>query len=89
MILLVAIVLPLLTWTYNRATPRLLGFPFFYWYQLLWVFIAAGCCYLALVLLRRESRNHQAGQHSTLTSPTGPVPGAGADDDLADEGKAE
>ena len=23
--------------TYNSATPRLGGFPFFYWYQLMWV----------------------------------------------------
>ena len=23
--------------TYNTQTPKLLGFPFFYWYQLLWV----------------------------------------------------
>jgi len=22
---------------YNRATPKLFGFPFFYWYQFLWV----------------------------------------------------
>ena len=22
---------------YNRATPELFGFPFFYWYQLAWV----------------------------------------------------
>ena len=26
---------------YARATPELWGFPFFYWYQLLWVIIAA------------------------------------------------
>ena len=26
---------------YNRDTPRLAGIPFFYWYQLLWVIIAA------------------------------------------------
>jgi hypothetical protein len=25
--------------TYNSATPRLAGFPFFYWYQLIWVLI--------------------------------------------------
>jgi Na+/pantothenate symporter len=25
--------------TYNSATPRLGGFPFFYWYQLVWVLI--------------------------------------------------
>lgn len=26
---------------YARATPTLFGFPFFYWYQLLWVILAA------------------------------------------------
>jgi hypothetical protein len=25
---------------FNRANPRLLGIPFFYWYQLLWIPIA-------------------------------------------------
>lgn len=27
---------------YARATPELFGFPFFYWYQFLWVVLAAG-----------------------------------------------
>jgi hypothetical protein len=27
--------------SYNRLTPELFGFPFFYWYQLLWVVISA------------------------------------------------
>jgi hypothetical protein len=27
--------------SYNRLTPELFGFPFYYWYQLLWVLIAA------------------------------------------------
>ena len=27
---------------YNRIEPTLLGMPFFYWYQLAWVFISAG-----------------------------------------------
>ena len=27
--------------SYNRTTPELFGFPFFYWYQLLWIIIAA------------------------------------------------
>jgi hypothetical protein len=27
--------------SYNRAEPELFGFPFFYWYQLLWVIIAS------------------------------------------------
>ncbi len=26
---------------YNRVEPTLLGLPFFYWYQLAWVFISA------------------------------------------------
>jgi hypothetical protein len=27
---------------YARETPTLLGFPFFYWYQFLWVLLTAG-----------------------------------------------
>ena len=27
--------------SYNRIAPELFGFPFYYWYQLLWVVIAA------------------------------------------------
>lgn len=27
--------------SYNKTDPKLLGFPFFYWYQLLWVIITA------------------------------------------------
>lgn len=55
-LLLVGIVVPLLVGTYDRAEPRLFGFPFFYWYQLLWVFLAAGICALCYVLLQRERR---------------------------------
>lgn len=54
-ILLVAIVAPLLVSTYDQVNPRLFGFPFFYWYQLVWVFLAAGLCGLSYLLLKRES----------------------------------
>ena len=27
--------------SYNRQSPELFGFPFYYWYQLLWVMISA------------------------------------------------
>jgi len=37
---------------YNRLTPRLGGFPFFYWYQLLWVPIVAVLALLAYLLSR-------------------------------------
>jgi hypothetical protein len=53
-ILLIAIVVPLLVPTYDQAEPQLFGFPFFYWYQLAWVFIAAGLCGLSYWLLKRE-----------------------------------
>jgi uncharacterized membrane protein YhdT len=37
---------------YNRETPTLFGFPFFYWYQLAWVFLATAI--LALVYKLRK-----------------------------------
>ena len=53
-LLVIAIVAPLLVNTYSRETPRLWGFPFFFWYQLLWVFIASGCTYLAYLIVERR-----------------------------------
>ena len=62
-ILLIAIVVPLLVSTYARIEPRLFGFPFFYWYQLLWVFLAAGLCGLSFWLLKREREAYERRQH--------------------------
>jgi hypothetical protein len=42
--------------SYAKDGPRLLGFPFFYWYQLLWVFIASGCTYVAYLLIHNARR---------------------------------
>jgi len=39
---------------YNREEPTLLGFPFFYWYQLAWVFLATAI--LGLVYLLQKDR---------------------------------
>ena len=58
-LLLIGIVVPLLVGTYAKDEPRFLGFPFFYWYQLLWVFIAAGICGLSYVLLKRERQTYE------------------------------
>lgn len=63
-ILLVGIVVPLLVGTYDQIEPRLFGFPFFYWYQLLWVFLAAGLCALCYLLLKRESDAYQRRRDS-------------------------
>ncbi len=58
-LLLIGIVVPLLVSTYDQAEPRLLGFPFFYWYQLLWVFLAAAVYALSFWLLKRERQAYE------------------------------
>lgn len=45
--------------TYSYETPRLWGFPFFYWYLLLWVIITpvfTGGAYLVITRARRGGR---------------------------------
>lgn len=39
---------------YNRLTPALFGLPFFYWYQLVWILIAAVLIFLLHRWERRE-----------------------------------
>lgn len=55
-LLAVAIVAPLLVPTYARSGPELWGFPFFYWYQLMWVFLAALLTYGAYLLVEKGRR---------------------------------
>jgi Protein of unknown function (DUF3311) len=42
---------------YARTTPKLGDFPFFYWYQLIWVPVVAVLSGLAYLLLRPRSGN--------------------------------
>jgi hypothetical protein len=57
---LLAIPLVALLWvsSYNRETPKLGPFPFFFWYQFAWVFICSAMTYGAyrLVLSARKER---------------------------------
>ena len=50
---------------YARSMPRLGAFPFFYWYQLVWVPVVAMLCWLCYILLRTKpapaARAVQAG----------------------------
>jgi hypothetical protein len=62
LLLAVAVVVPLLVPTYAKKDPHLWGFPFFYWYQLLWVFISAGLVSIAYWLVRTEERKRRAAQ---------------------------
>ena len=58
---------------YNRSTPALGGFPFYYWYQLLWIPVVAVLAGLAYVLVKRTDRT-PAGPASPATPPN---PGQG------------
>jgi hypothetical protein len=55
-LLLIPIVLPLLTFIYNRETPALLGFPFFFWFQMLFAPLAVAAGVLAFYLSRHALR---------------------------------
>jgi hypothetical protein len=67
--------------SYAKAEPRLWGFPFFYWYQLLWVFLAAGLTFGAYVLLERGRGGSGGGGVSGGGGPAGDGPATGAPDD--------
>jgi hypothetical protein len=45
--------------TYSYETPRLWGFPFFYWYLLLWVIITPVFTGAAYVVITRARRVHR------------------------------
>ena len=45
--LMIPIVALLWVGTYAKAEPMLLGFPFFIWYQFLWVFLCSFCTWMA------------------------------------------
>ena len=45
---------------YDRATPEVAGFPFFFWWQLLWVVITSGLMALAYYVVRREELARKA-----------------------------
>jgi hypothetical protein len=61
-LLLIAIVAPLWVWFYAKATPKLWGFPFFYWYQLMWVFIAAALVSVSYRLVLVEECKRRAAE---------------------------
>jgi Protein of unknown function (DUF3311) len=53
-LLLIPITLPLLTFVYNRETPTLFGFPFFFWFQLLFAPLAVVVGVSVFYLSRRS-----------------------------------
>ncbi|HXR70163.1 DUF3311 domain-containing protein [Actinocrinis sp.] len=56
--------------SYNKTSPKLLGFPFFYWYQLLWVIITA-----VLMIVAFTAVNRDRAQRRGASSGSGPASG--------------
>jgi hypothetical protein len=54
---------------YNHLTPALGGFPFFYWYQLMWVPIVAILAAIAFLLSRLAQRGQAVNGQSTDNDP--------------------
>jgi hypothetical protein len=76
-LLVIAVAGTLVVPVYARSTPALGGFPFFYWYQLLWVpvvGILAGIAYFAL----RPADATAARQGTQATPVSGPDDAGGA-----------
>jgi membrane protein implicated in regulation of membrane protease activity len=46
--------------SYAKVDPTLIGVPFFYWYQMLWVLISAALTMLAYKLWQRDQRARKA-----------------------------
>jgi Protein of unknown function (DUF3311) len=61
-LLLIPVVALLWVPSYTRVQPRLFGFPFFYWYQLLWVIGGAACLAGAYVLTMRLERRRRGAR---------------------------
>ena len=63
---LLAIPIIALLWvpSYSKDAPRLWGFPFFFWYQFLWVFICSALTFTAyrLTLSARGLTSHKVGE---------------------------
>jgi Na+/melibiose symporter-like transporter len=58
---------------YARSTPKLGPFPFFYWFQLIWVPLSAVLCRICYLLLRvRPDRPAETGRRQPLCISTTP-----------------
>ena len=63
-LLMIPIVALLWVPSYAREDPELFGFPFFFWYQFLWVFLCSALTWVAykLTLSARGKTTHQVGE---------------------------
>ncbi len=59
---------------FNKRTPEVAGFPFFFWWQLLWVVLTATLMALAYVVVRREELARKAVAASAAIPAQAPAP---------------
>jgi Protein of unknown function (DUF3311) len=45
---------------YDRAEPAIAGIPFYYWYQMLWIFLGAALLWLVYRAEERDRKNNGA-----------------------------
>jgi hypothetical protein len=57
-LLILPVIAVLAVGCFNRAQPSFLGFPFFYWYQMLWVILCSGIAGMVFLI---EDRRGDAG----------------------------
>jgi hypothetical protein len=61
-LLLIPMVMPLMVPIYAKENPKLFDFPFFFWYQFMWIPIAAALTFTAFkIVQRQERRDREAG----------------------------
>ncbi len=66
-LLLIPIVALMWVPSYAKTDPELFGFPFFFWYQFLWVFLCSAmtwCAYLLTLAARRNGGDDRDGDRS-------------------------
>jgi membrane protein implicated in regulation of membrane protease activity len=57
--------------SYARVEPTLAGFPFFIWYQFVWVFLCAACTLAAHHIVLRARPRRRFSQRETTDKDTG------------------
>lgn len=57
LLLLVPIVAMAIVPVYSRQKPELWGFPFFYWFSILWTILTPGFTYAAYLVIERARRH--------------------------------
>ena len=61
-VLAIAVIVPLLVWTYAQTSPELAGIPFFFWYQFLLVVSSVLLTSIAFRLVTSHDRDRRAAQ---------------------------